>query len=82
MTSGANLNATSSTHFIFNYININAVHLATQPIVETLTYYGKNEDLSLSAVLVCANFEFNGMFAQNISWVRVLSPGGAVANEM
>jgi len=72
----------SSTHFIFYYTNINAIHLATFHCIETLTHYGKNEHLSLSAVLVCANFEFNGMFAQNISWVRVLSPGGTVANEM
>ena len=46
----------SSTHFIFYYININAVHLATLFLVETLTYYGKNEDYGKSANLVCANF--------------------------
>jgi len=39
----------SSTHFIFNYININAIHLAIQSIVETLTHYGKNEDYCESA---------------------------------
>ena len=71
MTSGANLYTTSSTHFIFNYININAIHLAIQSIIETLTHYGKNEDYGESAIWDCANFEFNCMFAQKGSWVRV-----------
>ena len=75
----------SSTHFIFNYTNINAFHLATLHFIETLTHYGKNEDYGESAVTPnfvwhwknasvfwnCAHFEFNCMFAQKGSWVRV-----------
>jgi len=48
----------SSTHFIFYYTNINAIHLATFHCIETLTYYGKNEDYCESADWGCANFEF------------------------
>ena len=89
MTSGANLYATSSTHFIFYYINISAIYLSTLFLVETLTHYGKNEDYGESADWVSAkcincntNLPLNNIFAQKGSWVRVSSPGGAAAYEM
>ncbi len=64
-------NTSSSTHYIFIYININAIHLSTFHCIETLTHYGKNEDYGESAFWFVQILSFSCL----IRTKRLMGPG-------